>query len=400
MRAFDNAKKYSPEEVLAQIASSGLKEYGLYQEPVVDRWNKLSSGDEEAKSRTLVAALNNSDTIGIFLELLKQDQEQIIEGMKIAAYALNADRMILQLPEFAKELAAELSELARENEIEVLADFIDIREYRDKDYYINHIVTMKNLYDIFTDQYVDGTYISINGSKLKKYPNSTKLSELIDDKNLKGLIIGHCIHSVSVLNQTVGEFNIPNGLIKTLTEDNCIIHEVNQWMAAYHKQSCGKCVFCREGLIQLHGMIKDTTEGKGKEEYISIINEIGSAMIYSTLCSLGQESAKIALSSLEHFSQEFEEHIKKKKCNAKICSSFQMIYIDPIICQGCEDCQDVCPVDCIDGKKGFIHMIDEFECTKCGECIKACEYGAIIQTTGRVPKLPDRLIKCGKFRKR
>jgi Na+-translocating ferredoxin:NAD+ oxidoreductase RNF subunit RnfB len=198
----------------------------------------------------------------------------------------------------------------------------------------------------------------------------------------------------------VGEFNIPNGLIKTLTEDNCIIHEVNQWMAAYHKQSCGKCVFCREGLIQLHGMIKDTTEGKGKEEYISIINEIGSAMIYSTLCSLGQESAKIALSSLEHFSQEFEEHIKKKKCNAKICSSFQMIYIDPIICQGCEDCQDVCPVDCIDGKKGFIHMIDEFECTKCGECIKACEYGAIIQTTGRVPKLPDRLIKCGKFRKR
>ena len=132
MRAFDNAKKYSPEEVLAQIASSGLKEYGLYQEPVVDRWNKLSSGDEEAKSRTLVAALNNSDTIGIFLELLKQDQEQIIEGMKIAAYALNADRMILQLPEFAKELAAELSELARENEIEVLADFIDIESIKIK----------------------------------------------------------------------------------------------------------------------------------------------------------------------------------------------------------------------------------------------------------------------------
>lgn len=396
MRTLNNAKKYSQEEVIAQIASSGLKEYGLYQGLVADRWNKLRSDKNEEKVITLVVALNNSDTKGVLLELLKREPKQIIEGMKIAAYALDAERLILQLPEFASQLALELGDMARENEIEIIADFIDVREY--KDYYISHLVTMKNLYDIFADQYEEGTYISLNGGELTKYSNATKLNEFIDDENLKGLIIGHCIYPVSVLKQTVGELDIPNGMIKTLTENNCIIHEVKESLAEYRNQSCGKCVFCREGLIQLYGMINDTTEGKGSEESIAIIKEIGNAMIDSTLCSLGQESAKIALSSLEHFSQEYEEHIKKK-CNAKICSSFQVIYIDPISCQGCEECLDVCPVDCIDGKKGFIHMIDEFECTKCGKCINVCEYGAIIQTTGRVPKLPDRLIKCGKFKK-
>ena len=76
------------------------------------------------------------------------------------------------------------------------------------------------------------------------------------------------------------------------------------------------------------------------------------------------------------------------------------IYIDPNACTGCEECADVCPADAIEGKSGFIHMIDEFECTKCGKCIAACEEEAIIQTDGRLPKLPTRLTKVGKFKKR
>ena len=69
-------------------------------------------------------------------------------------------------------------------------------------------------------------------------------------------------------------------------------------------------------------------------------------------------------------------------------------------CDGLGDCLPVCPVDAIEGKDGYIHMIDEFECTKCGKCISACENDAIIQTNGRLPKLPTRLTKCGKFKKR
>lgn len=396
MKALDNAKKCSPEEVFARIASSGLKEYGVYREPVADRWSRILT-EEEEKGNTLVVGLNNSDTTGILLDLLKKYPKEIMEGIKIAAYALRVEKLILQLPEYGGRLNEELSGPAKENGIEIVTGFINTRAY--KGCYINHIVTMKNLYDIFAGQYEEGTYISVNGGELKKYPDYIKLNELIEDDNLKGLIIGGSIYPPTVLDNRLKDLNIPDGVIKTLTDKDCIVHEVEERLSVYRSQSCGKCVFCREGLNQLHGMLHDTTEGKGKEDYINIINEIGSAMINNTLCSLGKESAKVALSSLEYFSQEYEDHIKKKKCDANICISFQKIYIDPVLCKGCEECLDVCPQNCIDGKQGYIHMIDEFECTRCGQCIEVCEYGAIIQTTGRVPKLPDRLIKCSKFKK-
>ena len=60
---------------------------------------------------------------------------------------------------------------------------------------------------------------------------------------------------------------------------------------------------------------------------------------------------------------------------------------------------DVCPAECIEGKPNFIHMIDEFDCTKCGKCIEVCEEEAIVKTAGKLPKLPNRLIKVGKFKK-
>ena len=101
---------------------------------------------------------------------------------------------------------------------------------------------------------------------------------------------------------------------------------------------------------------------------------------------------------MELFMDEYDDHVKRKKCKNGVCSAFMSIYIDPSLCTGCEDCVDVCPAECIEGKAGFIHMIDSFDCTKCGKCIAECEEEAIIQTTGRVPKLPSRLIKCGKFR--
>ena len=91
--------------------------------------------------------------------------------------------------------------------------------------------------------------------------------------------------------------------------------------------------------------------------------------------------------------------MKKNKCPAGVCAAFVHIYIDPLKCTGCCDCADVCPEGCIEGKAKFIHMIDEFECTKCGKCVEACEEEAIVLTAGKLPKLPSRLTKVGKFKK-
>jgi len=194
--------------------------------------------------------------------------------------------------------------------------------------------------------------------------------------------------------------NIGNGVITILPADCCIIDQEEKLLLGERKNGCGRCTFCREGLGQLHAMAKEITEGKGKNEYLAMMEEIGNAMTFSCQCSVGQTGADFTLGSLKYFGNEYTDHIKKKKCAADVCSSFMSIYIDPNLCEGCEECADVCPAECIEGKSGFIHMIDEFDCTKCGKCIEACEYDAVIKTTGRVPKLPTRLTKCGKFKKR
>ena len=395
MSALENAKQMTGEEVIAKIASSGIKEYGIYREPVADRWRRVLS--ESGNEIKVITSLNNADTTGILLEVLEKNTQQVLDGMEIAAHALNTNVMELYIPEYAAELAAKVEPLAKERGIKVITGMLDIRD--SEKHSLNHIVTMKQISDCMDGNNEAGIYISVNGAPLKLYPDAQTLADIAGTKECKAVELGYQFYPASVLEKTLGEVAIPNGVFRILTDENCMIHEVEERVAASRKQSCGKCVFCREGLIQLHGMVKDIADGKGKNEYTDIIEEIGSAMIYSTPCSVGQESAKSALSSIEYFAGEYEDHIKKKHCAANVCGSFQAIYIDPLTCEGCEECMDVCPVDCIEGKKGFIHMIDEFECTKCGKCVAACEYEAIIQTSGRVPKLPDRLIKCGKFKK-
>ena len=111
--------------------------------------------------------------------------------------------------------------------------------------------------------------------------------------------------------------------------------------------------------------------GKRKSGILDLTKEIGEAMTYSTPCTMGQVSSKIALSAVEKFESEFTAHIKKKKCPAGVCFSEEVIYIDPKLCQGCGECADVCPKDCIEGKAKIIHMIMNLTCDQCGKCIES-----------------------------
>lgn len=398
MSALENAQKLSRAEVIGKIASAGIREYGVCRGPVAERFQAaIAESREENKPLKVIAALNNSDTEGVLLEVLKRNPEKVFEGMAIAAYAMNAAGMALHIPEFAAESIREIEQAAKAAGVEVTIGLVNKRAYQGSS--LNHIVTMAELADYFGGCYEEGIYVSLNGVELQKVPRETKLSELVDTSEAKALEFSYQFHLPEAAGLTVAEAGFANGVLRVLTDKNCIVQETEKRMLAGEKQSCGRCVFCREGLIQLAGIQKDIIDGKGKPEYIAMIKEIGEAMTFSTLCSMGRESARIALSALEKFTAEYEEHLKKKKCPAGLCSSFVNIYIDPVVCTGCQECQDVCPAGCIEGKSGFIHMIDDFDCTKCGKCIEACEAGAVIQTTGRVPKLPDRLTKVGRFKK-
>lgn len=406
MGAFETAKSMSKEEVREKIKAAGLREFGVYNQDLLEKWEQdLAEQKRWEAPLKVIAALNNNDTNRALLALLKTQAADILEGMQIAAYLLDAEGMELYLPEGETELKESLAKAASAAGIELCEGIVNVRTSRGSS--VNHIETMAALGELFDGRYTPGTWMAVakdnkTGELMRvSFPMTVRDLTGVTAEEIKGLVIGSALYDASGLDFVIEkDTNIGNGVITVLPADCCIIDQEEKVLLAERKNGCGRCTFCREGLGQLHTMAKEITEGKGKNEYLGMLEEIGNAMSFSCQCSVGQTGADFTLGTLKYFADEYTDHIKKKKCGANVCSSFMSIYIDPNLCEGCEECADVCPVDCIEGKSGFIHMIDEFDCTKCGKCIEACEYDAVIQTTGRVPKLPTRLTKCGKFKKR
>lgn len=406
MGAFEIAKSMSKEEVIEKIKAAGLREFGVYNQDLAEKWAKDLEGKEywEAPLK-VIAALNNNDTNRALLGLLKSETTEIIRGIQIAAYALEAEGMELYVPEGEEELKKYLVDAAEGTGIEICEGLVNVRSARGSS--VNHIETMMAIGQLFSGTYTPGSWMTINENgknrELMKvsFPTTVKDIVGVEADEIKGIVIGSKLYDASGLDVVIREdTNIGNGVITLLPKTCCIIDQEEKILLEERKNGCGRCTFCREGLGQLHVMAKEITEGKGKNEYIAMMDEIGSAMSFSCQCSVGQTGADFTMGTLKYFADEYTDHIKKKKCAADVCSAFMTIYIDPNLCEGCEECADVCPADCIEGKSGFIHMIDEFDCTKCGKCIEVCENDAIIKTNGRVPKLPTRLTKCGKFKKR
>ncbi|WMJ90113.1 NADH-ubiquinone oxidoreductase-F iron-sulfur binding region domain-containing protein [Anaerocolumna sp. MB42-C2] len=400
MNTLDKVKKMKPEDIIQKLVSAGLKDYGVHREKLSEKLDAaMAESHKTGNSMKLVAALDNSDTSGVLLDILKENPVKIMEGLSIIAYSLNIKDKIICIPEYAEAYVSELQATANTYGIDINLGLVDHRHYKGS--LIIHLITAGEIVEYLNNEYSCGVYVSVNGQQLRKVLPDIKISDLLSGvEEIKALRLGGRIYKPDALNLTVEQANITNGVIQSFTHNDCMICETEKLLSASRQQSCGRCVFCREGLIQLQNMHKDITEGKGKLDYIPIINEIGDAMAYSTNCSLGQTSSDIALSVLNNFNEEYETHIKKKICQANVCTALTGIYIDPEICQGCGDCMDICPTDCIAGKSGYIHMIDEFDCTKCGRCIEVCEAGAIKKSVGKLPKLPDRLTKCGRFKKR
>lgn len=377
-------------EALKQIAALAVWEYGVYPRPLAEMLA------EPEKPDCLVAALNNADTEGVLLEVLRQAPQKVFDGIKLAAQAAGTDKRILQLPAFAATLAEELRPAAEKNGISVETGLVNRRTYANS--ILCHIVTMAELADAAAGKSQPGEWVSVNGAPAKKVPGSTTLRALLGEE-VRAVVTGYTLRGTEALELTVGEAGIENGVLRGITDKDCLVAEVEKALHACRAQSCGKCVFCREGLIQLEERHKEITSGKGKPEYLDLMAEIGTAMGFSACCSLGEKCAELPLAALKHFRGEYEEHIKKKKCAAGSCLAFVNVYIDPKACTGCGDCLPACPAEAIDGRPGYIHMIDDFDCTKCGDCISVCPAGAVIRTTGRVPALPDRFIKPGKFKR-
>lgn len=390
VEALQKVSSLPSEEILRLLLESGLRNYGFCTSLVHEL---LSKG-----GTIVVGALENADADGVLTALAEQNPAGITAGLAAVANILGAmsGLLIVRSQKAADCLRNSADSLALDIRIEI-GDMVDVRLHRQN--IVLHLATLAAIGDLLLDQ-KPGTVLSVNG-ELKELPWGAALREAISPDSLKGVLIGHTLYPTTVLERTLtGDFPLGSGVIRTIDENVCVLCAVRDELMALRDKCCGKCVFCREGLYQLHTVIIDITENRTKRDDLALLAEIGSLIGCNTNCSLGYTAALPVLSALEHFESEVLAHTKKKTCPAGQCKAFFTIYVDPSECEGCGTCMDMCPVDCIEGKSGFISMIDEFDCTKCGKCMEACPNGAIHFTGGRVPKLPNRLTKVGRFRQR
>jgi ferredoxin len=125
-------------------------------------------------------------------------------------------------------------------------------------------------------------------------------------------------------------------------------------------------------------ILERITEGKGTMEDLDKLEELGNTIKSTSLCGLGQTAPNPVLSTLRYFRDEYEAHVKEKRCPAGVCSALANYYITAN-CKGCTKCARQCPVGAIDGKVKELHVINQEKCIKCGACVNACVFKAIIK---------------------
>jgi len=154
-------------------------------------------------------------------------------------------------------------------------------------------------------------------------------------------------------------------------------------------ESCGKCVPCREGMRQMLKILTNITEGKGKEGDIELLEQLAETAQEASLCALGKSSPNPFLSTLKYFREEYEAHVRDKRCPALSCKELIAFHIDPDKCQACMMCVKKCPAQAISGGKNLISIIDQEKCTKCGTCFEVCppRFSAVRKISG-VPVPP------------
>lgn len=203
--------------------------------------------------------------------------------------------------------------LAQKYDVALISGIVDVRIEQECIYL--HIVSAKELADVFYDCYIPGIYVSVNGNKLCKVAKNTKIASLFESEgitDIKGILGGYVWHDPAFAEKTVGEADLSNGVLCTATSKDCIVQITQKKLLASRKTSCGKCVFCREGLIQLEYMQREIMEGKGKNEFLELTDEIGAAMCFSTSCSVGQTSAKLCLAQQNNLKRNMRHILGKK----------------------------------------------------------------------------------------
>jgi NADH-quinone oxidoreductase subunit F len=169
-----------------------------------------------------------------------------------------------------------------------------------------------------------------------------------------------------------------SGGMIVMDDTTCMVDIAKYFLTFLEEESCGKCVPCREGIKRMRQILDDITEGKGSEEDIDLLERISATLVDSSLCALGNTAPNPVITTIRYFKDEYEAHIKEKRCPAGVCKALINYFILKEKCPGCGLCVKACPQNAITsmGKKKPV-ALDESKCIKCGACFDVCKLGAI-----------------------
>ena len=178
---------------------------------------------------------------------------------------------------------------------------------------------------------------------------------------------------------SVKKFNaiVGSGGMVVMDQHTCMVEVARFFMSFTQRESCGKCVPCREGTKRMLEILEKIVEGRGEESDLDKLEELAGMIRSMALCGLGKSAPLPVISTLNLFRDEYLEHIRDHKCAAKVCQAMRKYVINPEFCKGCSKCAKNCPVGAITGQVKKPFHIDPNICIKCGACKENCAFDAI-----------------------
>jgi NADH:ubiquinone oxidoreductase subunit F (NADH-binding)/(2Fe-2S) ferredoxin/NAD-dependent dihydropyrimidine dehydrogenase PreA subunit len=168
-----------------------------------------------------------------------------------------------------------------------------------------------------------------------------------------------------------------SGGMIVMDEGTCMVEVARYFLSFTQDESCGKCSPCREGTRHMLSILEGITQGRGEEGDIELLEQMGGLIKDTALCGLGNTAPNPVLTTIRYFRDEYEAHIRDKRCSAGVCKPLIRYSILPDKCTGCTLCAKSCPVGCIAGERKQLHVIDDAACIKCGMCQEVCRFDAV-----------------------
>jgi NADH:ubiquinone oxidoreductase subunit F (NADH-binding)/ferredoxin len=182
----------------------------------------------------------------------------------------------------------------------------------------------------------------------------------------------------------VGAMMGSGGLV-VMDEDTCMVDVAKFFMDFIQRESCGKCIPCREGTKRMLEILESITSkpvGDQKDALkrfkgVTQLEKLAKVIKDTSLCGLGQTAPNPVLSTIKWFRDEYEEHIFERTCSAGVCTELRTFKIDVDKCTGCTACVKKCPTAAIIGTRKAPHFIVEDKCIGCGSCQEVCKFDAV-----------------------